>query len=135
VKASFLRQTFMAHLGATITHCSPGHVHIAVDASPALLQQVGYFHAGVSTSIADSAAGYASYTLFEPGTEVLSTEFKVNLVNPGVGDRLEARARVIKPGKTLTVAAADVYGMFDDGSNEVHVATMLATMMQLRPRF
>lgn len=87
VADSFAKQTFMAHLGAELTHCSPGEVHIATAASPALRQQHGFFHAGVTTSIADSAAGYAAFSLFESGAEVLSTEFKINLLNPAVGDR------------------------------------------------
>eukprot|EP00035_Acanthoeca_spectabilis_P031922 m.16285 g.16285 ORF g.16285 m.16285 type:complete len:218 (+) comp5036_c0_seq1:34-687(+) len=132
VADSFAKQTFMAHLGAELTHCSPGEVHITTAASPALRQQHGFFHAGVTTSIADSAAGYAAFSLFESGAEVLSTEFKINLLNPALGDRLIARGRVLKPGKTLTVTQADVFGVDDSTGKETHVATMLATMMQLR---
>jgi uncharacterized protein (TIGR00369 family) len=77
----------MSHLGAEMTVRGPGQVDVTVTASPALRQQHGYFHAGVTTSIADSAAGYAAYTLFEADSEVLSTEIKINLLNPAVGDR------------------------------------------------
>lgn len=87
VTRSFDRQTFMNHLGAEMTVRGPGQVDVTVTASPALRQQHGYFHAGVTTSIADSAAGYAAYTLFEADSEVLSTEIKINLLNPAVGDR------------------------------------------------
>ena len=148
VHTSFGSQTFMSHLGARLVHVTPGEVCIECEASPALRQQNGYFHAGVTTSIADSAAGYAALTLFPAGAEVLTTELKINLLRPAQGDRLVARGRVVKPGKALTVCQADVYGVTaqrdgEDGAagtgagagtaggGEVHVATLLLTMMQM----
>ncbi|MCC2110958.1 MAG: PaaI family thioesterase, partial [Hyphomicrobiales bacterium] len=77
----------------------------------------------------DSAAGYAAYSLFSADASVLTTEFKINLLAPAAGERLIARGRVIKPGRTLTIARADVYGVQNGG--EVHVATALYTMMQM----
>lgn len=130
VERSFARQAFMEHIGARLTHLVPGEVDIEAMFDPALTQQHGYFHAGVTTTIADSAAGYAAYSLFEEGSSVLTTELKINLLAPATGDRLIARGRVIKPGRTLTICRADVFGIAD--GRERHVATGLFTMMQLK---
>ncbi len=129
VERSFARQAFMDHLGVKIAHLAPGEVDLVAEFQPELTQQHGFFHAGVTTTIADSAAGYASFSLFARGYAVLTTEFKMNLLNPGRGEKLIARGRVIKPGRTLTVAKADVYGI--TGDDEIHVATGLFTMMAL----
>jgi len=137
LRASFAKQTFMKHLGAQLIHAEPGKVDIMLQAAPTLMQQHGYFHAGVTTSIADSAAGYAAYTLMEPGAGVLTTELKVNLLAPAQGDQLVASGRVVKAGKTLTICRADVYGLTDGddgeqgGGGATHVATMLLTTMQI----
>ena len=129
VRASFARQAFMAHIGAEIVYLAPGAVDLACAARPELTQQHGFFHAGVTGSIADSAAGYAAFSLFEPGTGVLTTEFKINLVAPAKGARLIARGRVIRPGRTLTICRSDVFAV-DEGT-EALCATALLTMMQL----
>ena len=132
VEKSFAKQTFMNHLGAYLSHIAPGEVDVSCNASSDLLQQHGFFHGGVTTSIADSAAGYAAYSLFAPGSAVLTTEFKINLLNPAQGDVLVAEGRVIKPGKTLSICRSDVYALkHDDKSTKVHVATGLFSMMQL----
>jgi uncharacterized protein (TIGR00369 family) len=107
----------------------PGLVEIEVPFSEALTQQHGHFHGGVTTSIADSACGYAAYTLMPPGSEVLSVEFKINLFAPARGDRLVARGRVIRSGRTITVCQGEVYAAGPGG--EVHCATMVATMMRV----
>jgi uncharacterized protein (TIGR00369 family) len=91
-----------------------------------LTQQHGYVHAGIIATIADSACGYAAYSLMPAGTEVVSVEFKINLMAPARGELLTARARVIRPGRTLTVCAAEVYALRD--GQETAVAAMLATM-------
>ncbi|MXN64121.1 hotdog fold thioesterase [Stappia sp. GBMRC 2046] len=129
VERSFARQAFMDHIGVRIARLAPGEVDLEVDARAALTQQHGFFHAGVTTTIADSAAGYAALSLFKPGYGVLTTEFKMNLLNPGQGRKMLARGRVIKPGRTLTVAKADVYGLTEE--EELHVATGLFTMIAL----
>lgn len=129
VRASFARQPFMVLLGAQIVRLAPGAVDIAMAHRPDLTQQHGFFHAGATASIADSAAGYAALSLYPSGTGVLTTEFKINLINPARGERLVARGRVIKPGRTLTVCRSDVYGI-EDGA-ESHVATALLTMICL----
>ncbi len=130
VEASFARQPFMTHLGARLVHLEPGEVDIAMAYSPDLTQQHGFFHAGATSSIADSAAGYAALTLYPAGTGVLTTEYKINLLNPARGERLIARGRVVKPGRTLTICRSDVYGESDDG--EIHVATGLFTLITLK---
>ena len=129
VRASFARQTFMSTIGARLIEVRPGHVTIALAPSVAVTQQHGYVHAGVVTSIADSACGYAAFTLMPPDSDVLSVEFKVNLLRPATGNRLIARGEVLRAGKTLTVCRADVFA--SDGNNEMLVGTMLGTMMRL----
>jgi uncharacterized protein (TIGR00369 family) len=129
VSASFARQAFMSTLGVRLLHLSPGEVDLVLSHRPDLTQQHGYFHAGVTSTIADSAAGYAALSLYPKGTGVLTTEFKINLLRPAEGDRLVARGRVIKPGKTLTVCRSDVYGERD--GIETHVATALLSMIRL----
>jgi uncharacterized protein (TIGR00369 family) len=129
VRASFAAQNFMAHLGAQMVHVSPGAIDLELRMAPELTQQHGFFHAGATSSIADSAAGYAALTLFAAGFGVLTSEYKINLLNPAKQPVLLARGRVVKPGRTLTIAKADVYGL-DDGT-QVHVATGLFTLMSV----
>jgi uncharacterized protein (TIGR00369 family) len=129
VRASFAAQNFMTHLGAQMVHVSPGAIDLELTMQPELTQQHGFFHAGATSSIADSAAGYAALTLFAAGFGVLTSEYKINLLNPAKQPVLLARGRVVKPGRTLTIAKADVYGL-DDGT-QVHVATGLFTLMSV----
>ncbi|GAB4517524.1 MAG: PaaI family thioesterase [Roseibium sp.] len=129
VRKSFAAQAFMSHLGAQMSHVSPGAVDLELAMVPELTQQHGFFHAGVTSSIADSAAGYAALSLFAPGFGVLTSEYKINLLNPAKQPVLLARSRVIKPGRTLTIARSDVYGL--DESGQVHVATGLFTLMSV----
>ena len=129
VRASIARQAFMATLGVEVEHLAPGEVDLALPFRPDLTQQHGFFHAGTTTTIVDSAAGYAALSLYPKGTGVLTTEFKLNLLNPGRGERLVARGRVVKPGRTLTVCRGDVYGI--EADRETHVATGLFSMICL----
>jgi len=129
VQDSFARQGLMKHLGAQITQLRSGQVEIRVPYRSELTQQHNYFHAGVSGAIADSACGYAAYTLMPPDSSVLTVEYKINLLAPAVGEELIARAHVVRSGKTLKVCSADVYGR--KGVAETHCATMLATIMCL----
>jgi uncharacterized protein (TIGR00369 family) len=129
VQSSFARQAFMGHLGVTLAHLAPGEVDLTVPFRVELTQQHGFFHAGVTATIADSAAGYAALSLFAPGTGILTTEFKINLVAPAQGEKLIARGRVIKPGRTLTVCRSDVAAIRD--GVETLIATGLFTLMQL----
>jgi uncharacterized protein (TIGR00369 family) len=114
-----------------LSRVEAGVVEITLPYRPDLAQQHGYLHAGIVTTIADSACGYAAYSLMPPETEVLSVEFKVNLLRPAKGETFLAVAEVVKAGKTLTVVRADVFGMDHDGQREL-IATMLGTMICIR---
>lgn len=131
IQLSFAKQTVMSLIGAELGQIEPGLVEIGIPYRADLAQQDGYLHAGIITTIADSAAGYAAYSLMPPGSRVLSVEFKVNLLRPAQGKSFRARAEVIKPGRTLTVVRADVFGIAESGAEEL-VATMLGTMMCLQ---
>jgi uncharacterized protein (TIGR00369 family) len=128
VRENLGRQTFLRLLGATATVVEPGHVVIEVPFRDDLCQQNGYLHAGVLTSVADSACGYAALSRMPPGRDVLSVEFKVNLLAPGVGDLFRADARVVRSGRTLSVCQAEVTAV-RDGAAPTPVALMQATMI------
>ncbi len=130
VRESFERQTIMGLLGATLDTVEPGCVSVLLPARDDLCQQDGFFHAGVSATIADSAAGYAALTLFDAQTDVLSTEFKVNLLAPAAGDRLRATATVLKPGRTLTVVEADVHA--EQGETRTLCVRFVGTMIAVK---
>jgi len=130
IRKSFARQTIMELIGAELSRIEPGVTEITLPYRADLAQQHGYLHAGIVTTIADSACGYAAYTLMPPNSEVLSVEFKVNLLRPAKGESFLAAAEVIKAGKTLTVVRADVFGVDHQGEREL-VATMLGTMICL----
>jgi len=132
VRQSFARQPFLAALGARVTRVEPGEVDIELLFRDDLTQQHGFLHAGVVTTLADNAAGYASLTLMPAGAAVLTAELKLNLLAPSKGERFVARGRVVKPGRTLFVAGGDVFAI--DGGAERHVATMLATMAVVQGR-
>jgi len=119
----------MKLIGASLTMIEPGVVEITLPFRPDLTQQNGYLHAGIVTTIADSACGYAAFTLMPEGSGVLSVEFKVNLLRPAKGENFLARAEVIKAGRTLTVVRADVFALTED--KRTLVATMQGTMMCL----
>lgn len=127
VAESFARQAVMATLGARLERVEPGIVDIRMPHDAAYAQQHGYLHAGIVTALADSAAGYAALTLMPPGAEVVSVEFKINLLAPAVGESYVARARVKRAGRTLSVATADVFA--ERNGEEKIVATLQGTMM------
>jgi uncharacterized protein (TIGR00369 family) len=108
VRASFARQRFMATLGARLTRLEPGLCEIELAHQDGLTQQHGYLHAGALASIADSAGGYAAYSLMPADSSVLAVEFKINLLEPARGQRFLARARVVRAGKRLTVCVLEV---------------------------
>lgn len=130
IAQSFANQSIMKLVGARLSLVEPGIVEITLPYRADLTQQHGYLHAGVVTTIADSACGYAAYSLMPTGSEVLSVEFKVNMLRPAQGETFVARAEVIKAGRTLTVVRGDVFGI--SGKEErILVATMLGTMICL----
>jgi uncharacterized protein (TIGR00369 family) len=128
VRDSLQRQSFMQLLGAHAPVVEDGHVVIELPFRADLCQQNGYLHAGVVTSIADSACGYAALTVMPPGSDVLSVEFKVNLLAPGRGEAFRADARVVRSGRTLTVCRAEVTAV-TAGQPDVSVALMQATLI------
>ncbi|MEL6872375.1 MAG: PaaI family thioesterase [Pseudomonadota bacterium] len=109
VTASFGRQNLMQSFGATLGDVAPGRVMIIVSASDAVGQQQGYIHGGVIGAIADSAAGYASLSLMAAGSEVVTVEYKINFLKPAAGRSIEAIGHVLRAGRSLTVARADVH--------------------------
>jgi uncharacterized protein (TIGR00369 family) len=132
VRESFARQGFMAHLGAELVEVSPGRVVIEAAFGPQLTQQHGFFHAGVSGALADSAGGYAGYTLFPADSSVLTIEYKLNLVSPAQGDRLRAVGQVVRSGRTITFCELQVFARRD---GEWHAcATGQQTLMCLAGR-
>ncbi len=129
VRESFLRQDFMQHLGAELLAVRPGYCEIRVPFRRELTQQHGYFHAGVSGAIADSASGYAAFTLMPTNSSVLTVEYKLNLVAPAAGDALLARAEVVRSGQTLKVCRADVFAL--NKNAETLCAATLSTIMTM----
>ncbi len=130
IRDSFARQPFMRYLGARMIHAEPGLVEIEADFRPELTQQHGFFHAGVTSSIADTAGGYAGYSLFPPDSSVLTVEYKINLIAPARGCRLRAVAQVIKSGRMLTVCDLKVLAI--DGEREVLCASGQQTLICLQ---
>lgn len=119
----------MQLLGAELVAVRAGEVEIALPFRPDLTQQHGYLHAAAITAIADSACGYAALSLMPAGAEVLSVEFKVNLLAPAAGRRFVARSRVLRAGRTLTVCSAEVTA--EGAQGDKLVAAMQATMIAL----
>ncbi len=132
IRESFARQTVMATLGASLSSVSPGQVEIQLPFRADLCQQHGFFHAGITATIADSAAGYASYSLFPADSSVLTSEFKLHLLAPADGERLRAVGRVLKPGRTLTIAEAEVFAL--KGGREKLCAKLIGTLVTLQGR-
>ena len=128
VRESFERQKAMALIGASLKSVVAGAVEVALPFRDDLTQQKGFIHGGILGMIADTACGYAAFSLMPAGGSLVTVEYKMNILKPGRGS-LVAQGKVIRPGRTLTVARAEVYA--DDGS---HVATMLQTLMALPER-
>ncbi len=132
IRASFDKQGLMRTLGATLGNVSAGNVEILLVPRTEVSQQHGFVHAGAIASIADSAAGYAALSLMPAGRGVLTTEYKINLLAPAVGDRIIARGSVIKAGRTLTLAAATVFA--ETSGKERLIAFLTATLMAVEGR-
>jgi uncharacterized protein (TIGR00369 family) len=132
VAASFGKQQLMATLGARLTGVTPGVVEITLPVSAHLSQQHGFVHAGAVAAIADSAAGYAALSLMPKDAGVLTTEFKINLLSPAAGEALVARGRVVKAGRTLTLAITEVHALANGA--EKLCALLTATLMTVEGR-
>jgi uncharacterized protein (TIGR00369 family) len=124
-RESFGRQKAMALIGAALTVVEPGYVEVALAFREDLTQQKGFVHGGILGMIADTACGYSAFSLMPAGCSLVTVEYKMNILTPGRG-ALVAKGQVVNPGRTLTIARAEVYA--DDGK---HVATMLQTLMML----
>lgn len=111
VTNSFKRQSIMGLIGAELTRIDAGLVEVSLPFRKDLCQQHGFFHAGVTSTIADSAGGYAAYSLFPAGAAILTVEFKINLLAPAKGDKLVAIGAVVNAGKTLSVCDVEVHAV------------------------
>ena len=132
VRDSFDKQGIMAHIGARLGAVRPGYCEITLPYTDQVSQQHGFFHGGVVGTIADSAGGYAAYSLMAPGDGILTVEYKLNLMAPADGEELIARGYVVRPGKTLTVSRAEVV-VIKDG-NPVPCAALQQTLMRIAGR-
>jgi uncharacterized protein (TIGR00369 family) len=130
--ATFARQQAMQTLGISIVRIDPGEVELAMPYSHLLTQQNGFIHAGIVTAGLDTACGIAAFTLMPAGSDVLTVEFKTNLLAPARGERFAFRAHVVKPGRTLTFCEAHAFAQ--TGSAETLIATMTGTLMAMTPR-
>lgn len=130
--ATFERQQAMRALGISIARLEPGEVDLSMPYSADFTQQNGFVHAGIITAGLDSACGIAAFTLMPQGSDVLTVEFKTNLLAPAKGDRFAFRAHVVKPGRTLTVCEARAFA--ETGGVETLIATMTGTLMALPRR-
>jgi uncharacterized protein (TIGR00369 family) len=131
VRDSFARQGLMATLGARIVAIDPGYCVIEMGYTPAVAQQQGFFHGGAIGAIADNAAGYAAYSLMPAGAEILTVEYKINLIRPALPPTLRAEGRVLRAGKTLTVCRADVFHSTPGGPEAC--ALLQSTLMRVEP--
>lgn len=129
VRESFDCLTLMSTIGAALERVSPGEVEVMLPFRNDLTQHHGFMAAAVLTAVVDVACGYAAMTLMPPGSSVLTIEYKANFLAPAQGEKLLARGRVIRPGRTVTLCAGDVVAV--DGGHEKLVATLLATMRRV----
>lgn len=132
VRDDFSRQPVMATLGMELGRVAPGEVEVLFRHRPDLTQQHGFLHAGILATALDNACGYAAFSLMPPGAQVLSVEFKTNLLRPARGERFVARGTVLKAGRTVSVCEAKAYAL--DGDRETLVASMTGTMMTVLER-
>jgi uncharacterized protein (TIGR00369 family) len=127
VRASFGRQGAMALIGATLAELAPGYCAITLVPRPEVMQQHGYVHAGILSTMVDTAGGFAGFTLFPADSSVLTVEFKLNLLNPAQGERMIAEGFVVKPGRTLVVTRGEIHA--EAGGSRTLVAIMQQTLM------
>ena len=131
VTQSFSEQAVMQLINASLVEVDAGLVAIELPYQPELAQQDGFIHAGISSTIMDSACGYAAYSLMPEDASVLTIEFKVNLLSPAKGERFCGYGKVKKPGRSISVAEAELYAFSDQGKKLV--ATMMGTLMAVYP--
>ena len=129
VRASFARQGLMQALGIALAEVAPGRCVLEAAADPRLTQQQGFFHGALIGAMLDCAGGYAAYSLMPAGSDVLTTEYKINFLAAAQGERLIARGRVIKPGQRITVATAEAFCLRD--GREHLCAVLLQSLIQV----
>jgi len=127
VKEGFKAQSFMQHLGAQLTDVREGYVQIEVPYDDRLLQQHGFYHGGVVATLADNACGFAGNTLMSDNEQPLSIEFKINYLNPAKGEKLVAKAKVLKNGRRIKVCEVNIYGLQD--GEEKHCAVAIVSII------
>lgn len=132
VRSSFNQQQAMRTLGTHILNIEPGVVELGFKHCERLTQQHGFIHAGIVSTVLDSACGYAAFSLMPVDTAVLTIEFKINLLAPAKGDSFIAIGQVKKPGRTITVCDGELYAVID--KERKLVATMTATLMAIENR-
>ena len=128
VRASIARQTMLTTLGVTVERLEPGYVELGLDHRPDVTQQHGFVHAAAITAIADSACGYAAYTLLPADRDVLTVDFTLNLVAPAAQPQFVAAGRVIRSGRTISTCRGEVHGIAASGERTV-IALIQATLM------
>ncbi|HEY4374210.1 MAG TPA: PaaI family thioesterase [Burkholderiales bacterium] len=132
VRGSFARQAAMNLIGARLSELAPGHCELRLPFRDDLTQQHGFIHGGIVGMIADSACGYAGYSMMPPGGSVLTVEYKINMLAPAQGEEIVARGRVIKPGRTLVITQCEVFAV--QGGAEKLAAVMQQTLMVMHGR-
>jgi len=132
VRASFARQGLMESFGAKMTEVAAGETVIELSFADHLTQQHGYLHAGVITSVMDSAAGFAAMTVMPEAAEVLTVERKSSLMRPAAAARFRVEGRVLKAGRSIVFTEAHAYG-FDSGQSRL-IAHLTASMMVIEGR-
>ncbi|HNR33210.1 MAG TPA: PaaI family thioesterase [Candidatus Hydrogenedentes bacterium] len=130
IREKLQQARFIRHLGIVLADLGPGWCESTLEVADMHLQQDGFVHAGVVATMADHTAGVAAGSLAVPEVVVLTVEFKINLLRPAVGDRLRCRARVLRPGRQLTVAESEVFAGGDDG--EKLVAKAMVTLAHVK---
>jgi uncharacterized protein (TIGR00369 family) len=125
--SSFARQGAMRLIGASLDTLTPGYCAISLVPREELMQHHGYVHAGIVSTIVDTAGGIAGFTLFPADSSVLTVEFKINLVAPAEGDLLIAEGHVVRPGRTLVITRGEVHGVRN--GQRTLVALMQQTLM------
>ena len=132
VRSSFDRQSIMSTLGAKLVAVEAGSASISMPYRADLTQQHGFLHGGIVSTLLDSALGYAAFSLMPADAEILTVEYKVNLVAPARGDSIEARGWVLKSGRTLTVCSGEAVAITN--GEERLIATMQSTLMAVYDR-
>lgn len=127
IEGAFARQSIMQEMAATLTVVEEGRVEIVAPFDSRFCQQDGFWHAGIVTTLVDSATGFAAYSTMPEGKRVLAVEFKMNFLRPAVGERFRAVGQVVRAGRSLVVVTGEVFAEAD--GEEKMIAINQSTMM------